>query len=58
MDKEKNFVEQLREVYKGIHVIPQEEFIKYEQENALNWLRVAKKRGHGLSEYEENSLQI
>ena len=58
MDKEKNFVEQLREVYKGIHIIPQEEFIKYEQENALNWLRVAKKRGFGLSEYEESSLQI
>lgn len=58
MYEKKNFVDELREVYKGIHVIPQEEFIKYEQENALNWLRVAKKRGFGLSEYEENSLQV
>ena len=58
MGEKKNFVDELREVYKGIHVIPPEEFIKFEQENALKWLRVAKKRGFGLSEYEESTLQI
>jgi len=54
----KNFLEELKEVYAGVDLICPEKEEEEKMKTDIAWVMVAKQRGHGLWPHEEAAIEI